>query len=82
MSEPENFVRTERTACPPFTNITEFGVGSWCPTPDGSGKPEAVVFHFKTREMEPVEFCLRLKTRKAVDNLIAMLIEHRDHVFP
>lgn len=63
--------------------ITEIGVGSWCPTPDGSGPATAVVLHFKVSDgKDEVEMALRLKTPRAVDELIAMLERHRDDVWP
>jgi hypothetical protein len=64
--------------------ITEFGVGSWCPTPDGSGPAEAVVFHFKvlTGDGSEMEMGLRLKSAERVDELIAMLERHRNDVWP
>jgi len=64
--------------------ITEYGVASWCPTPDGSGPAEAVVFHLKVDfgDGDEFEFGLRLKTPRAVDELIALLERHRNDVWP
>lgn len=60
--------------------IVEYGVGSWCPTPDGSGPATAVVFHFK--QADGTEFGLRLKSAERVNELIALLERHRDDVWP
>jgi hypothetical protein len=67
----------------PIFRITEYGVASWCPTPDGSGPAEAVVMHL-TLDVggERVELGLRLKSPRAVDELIALLERHRNDVWP
>lgn len=61
--------------------ITEYTVGSWCPTPDGSGPAEAVAIQLMT-EMDGVSFFMRLKSPAAVDELIAALRRHKDDVWP
>lgn len=64
-------------------HVTEYGVGSWCPTPDGTGPAEAVVLHLKVHGPVGVQqFGLRLRTARAVDELIAMLERHRNDVWP
>lgn len=63
-----------------FRNVQQIGVASWCPTPDGSGPAEAVALHFAAAGMG--EFAVRLKTARAVDELIAMLERHRNDVWP
>jgi hypothetical protein len=60
--------------------IAEYGVGSWCPTQDGSGPATAVVLHFTMADGQ--QFGLRLKSARAVDELIAMLERHRNDVWP
>lgn len=61
-------------------NIVDFSVGEWCPTPDGTGKPEAVAISIRTERHG--DLVLRLKTPKAVDNLIQMLLRHKRRVWP
>lgn len=60
--------------------VEEYGVGSWCPTPDGTGPAEAVVLHYRIEGLG--EFGLRLKTPERVNELIAMLERHRNDVWP
>lgn len=57
----------------------EFNVGSWCPTPDGSGPPQQVHLRFGT----PPGNCMlvRFKGPDSLDALIDALLEHRQHVF-
>lgn len=64
--------------------IKEYGVASWCPTPDGSGSAEAVVLHLTIEWVlgADLQLGLRLKTPRAVDELIAMLERHRNDVWP
>lgn len=64
--------------------IEEYGVGSWCPTPDGTGPAEAVVLHFLVKGLaeQPIELGIRLWSAAAVNELIAMLERHRNDVWP
>ncbi len=63
--------------------VTEYGVASWCPSPDGSGPAEAVVLHLKIDAPGgPIELGLNLRTPEAVNTLVAMLLRHRDDVWP
>lgn len=64
-------------------NIREYGVASWCPTPDGSGPAEAVVVHLTIEtDLGDLQLGLRLKTPRAVDEMIACLERHRNDVWP
>ncbi len=76
--------KPEPLADRPMLRIAEYGVASWCPTPDGSGPAEAVVFHFQVAgpDDEVVELAMRLKSPRAVNELIAALERHRDDVWP
>lgn len=72
---------------PPENNTAMFGpmvhgfeVADWCPTPDGSGPPEAVALVFNVRESGDI--VMRLKSRERVDEVIAALAKHRDSVWP
>ena len=60
-----------------------YDVIEWQPSPDGTGKPTAVcvVMPFKVGGAEG-SMMLRLKSRRAVDELIATLERHRDGVWP
>lgn len=60
--------------------VKSYGVGSWCPTLDGSGKAEAVVFHVNFENGMSV--IIRLKSRAEVNRTIAMLMRHADDVWP
>ena len=64
--------------------IEEYGVASWCPTPDGTGPATAVVLHFLVDGLaeQPIEMGIRLWNAAAVDQLIAMLERHRNDVWP
>ena len=68
----------------PVLRIEDYRVGSWCPTPDGSGPAEAVALHLRClfSDGTRIEFALRLKTPGAVDTLIASLERHRNDVWP
>lgn len=61
--------------------VTEYTVGDWCPTPDGTGAPEAVGIQIMT-DVPDVNFVMRLKSPAAVDEMIAALTRHRDSVWP
>lgn len=61
--------------------IEGYHVGSWCPTSDGSGPPEAVVIGLKLRDFEH-ELLLRLKSPERVDELIQLLLRHKRDVWP
>ena len=68
----------------PLLRIVDYQVGSWCPTPDGSGPAEAVALHLRCQlaDDELIEFVMRLKTPGTVDTLIASLERHRNDVWP
>lgn len=59
--------------------VEGFTVGQWCQSRDGTGKPTAVAVVFNVRSLGDV--VLRLHSRRAVDETIQALIEHRDAVF-
>lgn len=54
-------------------------VFSWCPTPDGSGKPEQVHMHIG-KPGGPI-MLTRFKSPLTLDAVINALIEHREHVW-
>lgn len=64
--------------------IEEYTVASWCPTPDGTGPATAVAIDLRIRwnPSTVVSAIMRLKTRRAVDDMIAALQKHRDDVWP
>ena len=61
--------------------VTEYHVGSWCPTPDGSGPAEAVAVQLMTNQ-PGISFFMRLKSPAAVDEFIAALQRHKVDVWP
>lgn len=60
--------------------VIGYSVGSWCPTPDGSGPATAVVLQVNIDGMP--DMFLRLKSPAAVDELIAALQRHKADVWP
>ena len=68
----------------PMLEIVEYGVASWSPERDGKGPMTAVALHLKVRigEREFLEFVMRLKTPRAVDEMIALLERNRNNVWP
>ena len=78
------------TPTPFLAQLEAYDVGQWCPTPDGTGPPEAVVLSIVPKVDTPIYVCgrraeavgLRLKSRKAINVLISILERHRDEVFP
>ena len=73
MSTPLNGIR-----------ILNLQVGSWRPTPDGSGPAEAVALNFQAlwNRRQVVDMVLRLKSPRAVTELIEALAKQRDEVWP
>jgi len=61
--------------------VTEYIVGDWCPTPDGSGPATAVAIQLMTN-VKDMSFAMRLKSPAAVDELIAALERHKESVWP
>lgn len=61
-------------------NVKSFTVGSWCPTPDGSGPATAVGISIETERHG--DLVLRLKSPHAVDRLIQLLLRHKRDVWP
>lgn len=59
--------------------VDGFTVGQWCPSTDGGGPATAVAVIFNLQQVGDV--VLRLGSRRAVDEMIAALEEHRDAVF-
>lgn len=62
-------------------SIDSYTIGSWCPSPDGTGKPEAVAISLKLNEF-PCDLVLRLKSPSRVDELIQALLRHKRDVWP
>ncbi|MBL9125908.1 MAG: hypothetical protein JNG90_19860 [Planctomycetaceae bacterium] len=61
-------------------NVESYGVGDWCPTPDGSGPATAVALTFRLES--GVDMVFRLKTPESVDFLIQSLLRHKRSVWP
>lgn len=59
--------------------VVGFTIAEWCPTEDGSGKPEAVAIVFNLHEVGDV--ILRLRSQRVVDETIAALATHAASVF-
>jgi hypothetical protein len=69
-------------------NVNSFTVGSWCPTPDGTGKPEAVAVSIEIDMIDmngnpnPVDIVLRIKSPMELDRFVQMLLRHKREVWP
>lgn len=61
--------------------VTEYIVGDWCPTPDGSGPAEAVSIQLMT-DVPDLSFFMRLKSPAAVEEMIIALERHKRSVWP
>jgi hypothetical protein len=61
-------------------NIKGWTIGSWCPTPDGSGPPQCVAMTIETETGE--HLVMRIKTPAAVDETIQALLRHKRDVWP
>ena len=61
-------------------NVKSFTVGSWCPTPDGTGPAEAVAISIELETGEHI--VMRLKRPERVDEVIQMLLRHKRDVWP
>lgn len=59
--------------------VEGFTIAEWCRSADGSGHPEAVAVVFNIRSVGDV--VLRLRSRRAVDEMIDALRVHADNVF-
>jgi hypothetical protein len=57
----------------------DLSVGVWSPAPEFDGKPTQVHIIFDMPEVGT--FVTRLKSREAVDGMIAALVEGRDQVW-
>jgi len=60
-------------------DVEGFTIGEWTPSRDGTGKPTAVAVVFNMRQVGDV--VLRLKSKRAVNEMIDALKENRDAVF-
>ncbi len=61
-------------------NIESFTVGSWCPTPDGTGPATAVAISIKIAGLGDI--VMRIKSPMEVDRIIQMLLRHKRDVWP
>jgi hypothetical protein len=60
--------------------IESFTVGSWCPSSDGSGKPEAVAISVYIAGLGDI--VIRIKTPQELDRVVQMLLRHKRDVWP
>jgi hypothetical protein len=61
-------------------NVGGFTVGSWVPNQDSTGQPVAIAIALHT--VGHGDVVLRLKSPKAVDDMIQMLLRHKRDVWP
>jgi len=64
-----------------FLEIESLDVAEWCPTPDGSGRPEQVHLVI-TVAGAPAPLRMRFKSARTIGRLINALRKHRDNVWP
>lgn len=64
--------------------IEEIGVYSWSSAPASvpDAKCTQVHLHIKLRADDPISMVTRFKSARALNEFIASLIKHRDHVWP
>lgn len=62
--------------------IEEYRVYEWHPEMDAQGQPTAVVLMMEIKGIDEFKFGLRLKSAKAVNELIEALRRHRNAVWP
>lgn len=60
--------------------VDGYAVGSWCPTPDGSGKPTAVVLELDLPKVGKV--VMRFKSAGELRRFIGALSRHLADVWP
>lgn len=83
--KPDRLPPRDRTPKPLMgLRIVDYTVGDWCPTPDGTGPPEAVAIAMQVawNQAETMHLVMRLRTPRAVDNLIQALLRHKRSVWP
>lgn len=61
--------------------VEEYTVASWTPLLDGQGKTTQVVIELIVKDF-PAPLILRLKSRRAVETLLAALRWHANDVWP
>lgn len=64
-----------------FYDVEQYEVGAWCPTPDGTGKPEQVHVCYYLRGVD-TPFVLRLKSGDAIEQFIELLTRYAIEVWP
>lgn len=81
---PRRLPPSERLGTPLVgPNVESYTVGSWCPTPDGTGRPVAVALSLQVRLAgELVDLVVRLKSPERVDQMIQALLRHKRDVWP
>jgi hypothetical protein len=64
-----------------YFEVEEINVAEWCPTPDGTGRPEQVHMTLTVKGF-PNPFVMRFKSARTIGRLINNLRKHRDGVWP
>lgn len=62
--------------------LDTIGINEWHPERDGKGKPTQVHLALTPKNYPGVRLIMRLKSRRAIDDLIAALQKHADSVWP
>lgn len=80
---PEKFSGKNLRDFPALFEISGYEVAEWTPQDNGEGKPEAVAIQINMAgAFDGMSFYLRLKSTRAVDELVALLEKYRDQVWP
>lgn len=71
-----------------WAGVDEFGIGLWYPSPDGTGKPEAVQVNYETVLVvpgippQPATIIMRIKSAARLDQIVRDLLKYRKQVWP
>lgn len=81
-TQREGFSGKNLRDVPMLFELQEYHVAEWVPGDNGIGKPEAVALRFLLAgAFDGVEFMIRFKSRRAVNELIDLLKQYRDQVW-
>lgn len=78
----KEFIAKNLDEFPALIPISGYRVCSWTPERDGKGKPEQVYIMLDlNEEFDGVSFAMRLKSKRAINEMIDTLIEYREEVW-
>lgn len=62
--------------------VDSITIANWCPSPDGTGRPQQVHVLLDICGLEEVSIAIRFKSRRGLDNFVADLLSHANDVWP